>query len=104
MRFRIGVRTANGPDLATMDVTNDGVAFISDPNSGNTQAQLTAAERKTITKVLDATPFEEQGIPGYVDSRAPLDEDQVVLAYRWLTLKDPPPSADPAIAILKGLV
>jgi hypothetical protein len=104
VRFRIGIRTSIGPDLATMEVTRDGIASVHTPNTGNTTAQLSPAEIETITAALDRTPFEQRGTPGFVASRAPLDEGQVVIAYRWLTLQDPPKSADPAIRILSGLI
>jgi hypothetical protein len=87
-----------------MEVGTDGIASVHTPNSGNTTAQLSAGQVRTIRAALDATPFETDGKPGFADSRAPLDEGEVVLVYRWLTLKDPPASAKPAIAILRGLL
>lgn len=104
VRFRIGIRTTIGPDLATMEVGQDGFVNVHTPNSGNTTVQLSAAQLRTIRAALDATPFEADGEPGFSYSREPLDEDQVVLVYRWLTLKNPPASAKPAIAILRGLL
>jgi hypothetical protein len=104
VRFRQGIRTTIGPDIAAIEVTDDGIASMHSPNSGNTTEQLSPDEVATIKAALEATPFEARGTPGFVDSRAPLDEDQVVLAYRWLTLEDPPATARPALKILRGLL
>jgi hypothetical protein len=102
--FRMGIRTTIGPDLASIEIGQDGTASIHTPNTGNTSAQLTAKQMNTLRAALDATPFEADGAPGFVDSRAPLDEGQVTLVYRWLTLKDPPAVAKPAVTILRGLL
>jgi hypothetical protein len=104
VRFRLGIRTTIGPDLASIDVTRDGYAYISTPNSGNNSVKLAPSLIAGLRMTLDTVPFERLGTPGFADSRPKLDEGEVWLNYRWLTLKDPPKAARPAIVLLRSLL
>jgi hypothetical protein len=105
VRFRLGIRTTLGPDLAIVTVDRDGIATVFTPNGGGPQTEtLGPADVRRLRAALDATPFDTRGAPGFADSRAPLAEDRVELTYRWLTLRDPGPPAKPAVRILRGLL